>query len=79
MIILKVMLNLFWKVFQIRLSLPAVDSARAVIFVVEFAVVVAAGDDIVQITVFGTLLLHFEFSFATFLPHGLLWLFLLIR
>ena len=73
------MLNLFWKVFQIRLSLPAVDSARAVIFVVEFAVVVAAGDDIVQITVFGTLLLHFEFSFATFLPHGLLWLFLLIR
>ena len=72
------MVNLFWKVFQIRLSLPAVDSARAVIFV-EFAVVVAAADDIVQITIFGTLLLHFEFSFAAFLPHGRLFLFLLIR
>ena len=51
--------------------MPVVDSARVVIFVVEFAVAVAAGDGIVQITIFGRLLPHCEFSFAIFLPHDL--------
>ena len=41
------MLSPFWKVFQISPSLHAVDSAIVVIFVVEIAGVVAAGDDIV--------------------------------
>ena len=43
----QVILNLFWKVFQIRPLLPAVDSTRVVTFVAEFAVVAAADDDIV--------------------------------
>ena len=57
--------------------MPVVDSARVVTFVAEFAVVVATVDDIVPVIIFGLSFPHFEFSFATFLPHGLLWLFLL--
>ena len=70
-------LNLFWKVFQMRPSLPVVDSTRVVTLVAEFAVVVAADDDIVQVTIFGPSLPYFEFSFAIFLPHGLLQLLIL--
>ena len=48
-----------------------VDSAKVVIFVAEFAVVVAADDDdVVLVIIFALSLPHFEFSFATFLPHG---------
>ena len=57
--------------------MPAVDSARVIIFVTEFAVAVTANYDIVQVTIFGPSPPHFEFSFATFLPHSLLPLFLL--
>ena len=53
-----------------------VVSARVVTLVAEFAVVVATADDIVPLIIFGLSFPHFEFSFATFLPHGLLWLFL---
>ena len=56
--------------------MPVADSAR-VVFVAEFAVVVAAADDIILVIIFGPWLLHFEFSFAIFLPHGPLRLFLL--
>ena len=75
-IVLKPYLVFFGFFFQIRPSLPAVDSARVVTFVAEFAVV-AAADDFVQIKIFGLSLPHFECSLATFLPHGLLRLFLL--
>ena len=57
--------------------MPAVDSARVVTFAAEFAVIVAGADGIVLVIIFGPSLPHFEFSFAIFLPHCLLWHFLL--
>ena len=71
----QVIISLFWKVFQIRPSLYIVDSVRVVKFVAEFAVVVAADDNFVLVIIFGHSLPHFQFSFPTLLPHGLLQLF----
>ena len=46
-------------------------------FLAEFAVVVAADNDIVLVIIFEPSLAHFEFSFGTFLPNDLSRLFLL--
>ena len=73
----KAIIRIFWKAFQITPSFPVVDSAKVATFVAEFAVVVAGDDDIVLVIIFGPSFPYFEFSFATFLPHGLLWVLLL--
>ena len=57
--------------------MSVVPFARVETFLAGFAVLAAADNDIILVIIFGPSLAHFEFSLETFLPHGLLRLFLL--